>query len=114
VGKAGRKDTPGLALLREIADHLREIAFQLSVLNGPRRSGISLMRPAAAKQSAKQWVPDAFKRRPDELLAMGISKASRELATESGKFGPGTVENKLREMKVFEKKRRQPVRQRPR
>src|SRR5262245_9792510 len=36
-----------------------------------------------AKLSGKQWVPNAYARRPDELLAMDITGASEALAEES-------------------------------
>jgi hypothetical protein len=65
------------------------------------------------KLSGKEWVPVAYARRPDELLAMGITGASEALATESSNAvdcaEPLTaryIENLLRELKAFPKAHR--------
>jgi hypothetical protein len=66
--------------------------------------------PAARKLSGKEWVPVAHKRRPDELLAMGITGASEALVEES-KTAPDCakpltvryIEKLLRKLGVFKK-----------
>jgi len=72
------------------------------------------------KLSGKEWVEAAFKRRPDELLKLGISKAGETLAKESKTapdcakpLGKGHCINLLRELKVFPKKPRNSPKQRP-
>src|SRR5262245_32833180 len=67
----------------------------------------------APKLSGKQWVRVAYARRPDELLAMGITGASEALAKESESAAdcakPLTaryIEKLLRELKVFPKAHR--------
>ena len=62
------------------------------------------------KLSGKEWVPAAYARRPGELLAMGITDASKALAAES-KTAPdcvkpltvGYIKNLLRENGAFPK-----------
>ena len=66
--------------------------------------------PAVRKLCGKEWVPEAYKRRPDELLALGITGASNALAEES-KTAPDCakllkaryIEKLLRDLGTFEK-----------
>jgi hypothetical protein len=70
-------------------------------------------QPAVRKLSGKEWVPAAYARRPDELIALGITGASGALATES-KTAPdcakpltaGYIKNLLRENGAFPKANR--------
>ena len=73
-----------------------------------------------AKLSGKRWVSNAYDRRPDELLAMGITGASEALAEES-KTAPDCakpltaryIEKLLRELGRFPKAHRGSPKQRP-
>jgi hypothetical protein len=73
-----------------------------------------------AKLSGKRWVSNAYGRRPDELLAMGITGASEALAEES-KTAPDCakpliaryIEKLLRERGTFPKAHRGSPKQRP-
>src|SRR5262249_32007085 len=65
------------------------------------------------KLSGKKWVPVAYARRPNELLAMGITGASEALAEESKnaadcakRLNARYIEKLLRELGVFQKVRR--------
>ena len=66
--------------------------------------------PAVRKLYGKEWVPEAYKRRPDKLLAMGITGASNALAEES-ETAPDCakplkaryIEKLLRDLGTFEK-----------
>jgi len=64
--------------------------------------------PPVGKLSGKAWVPLAYARRPNELLAMGISDAARVLANEyetyCGKpLKPRSVEKILRGLGIWTK-----------
>jgi hypothetical protein len=70
-------------------------------------------QPPVPKLPGKQWVPVAYERRSNELRAMTITEAARELAEES-KTAPDSakplkarsIEKLLRERGVFPKARR--------
>jgi hypothetical protein len=92
----------------------------VSTLAATEATDTATFATTVVKQLAKQWVPIAFNRSREKLLAMGISRAARTLADASanapectGPYQPRAVENLLRELKVF-KKRQKPLRQRPR
>jgi hypothetical protein len=64
--------------------------------------------PPVSKLSGKAWVPVAYARRPKELLAMGITKASRVLAAEyetdcARRLTARYVEKQLRKLGAFQK-----------
>jgi hypothetical protein len=73
-----------------------------------------------AKLSGKQWVSKTYARRPNALLAMGITGASKALAEES-KTAPDCAkpltarysEKLLRDLRVFPKAHRGSPKQRP-
>jgi hypothetical protein len=77
--------------------------------------------PLAHKLSGKEWIPTAYARRPNELLAMTITEASHALADESAKIASDCakplkaryIEKRLRELGTFPQARRNPLRQRP-
>jgi len=77
-------------------------------------------QPPVPKLSGKQWVKAAYDRRPNELLAMGITGASEALAEES-KTAPDCakpltaryIEKLLRELRTFPKAHRGSSKQRP-
>jgi len=65
------------------------------------------------KLSGKEWVPEAYARRPGALLAMGITGASEALAEESSnaadcgkRLNARYIEKLLRELGAFPKVRR--------
>jgi len=71
------------------------------------------------KLSGKAWVPVAFERRPDELLAMTITEAGEALSRESETapdcakppLSAGYCTNELRKLGAWEKKPRKSPRQ---
>lgn len=76
--------------------------------------------PPATKSNGTKWVPEAYARQPDELLAMGITGASRILSRQSRTapdcakpLGERYIEKLLRELGVFPKARRGSPKQRP-
>src|SRR5262245_43887066 len=76
--------------------------------------------PPVKNLPGKAWVPVAYARRPDALLAMGITGASIALAEESKTaldcakpLTVGYIKNRLRELEVFPKARRNSPKQRP-
>jgi hypothetical protein len=84
---------------------------QLPAADGPEPSQLS--QAQRHKLSGKEWVPIAFERRRDELLAMDITGASHALAEESKTADdcakPLTaryIEKLLRELRVFPKAHR--------
>ena len=125
MAKAGNKDTPPGLRLR-----LRGSMSRIGRLKGSIGPNLypTPYRPAATSSPAapvdklpgKNWVPTAFKRRRDELLAMTITRAGRVLSIES-KTAPdcakplsvGYCTNELRKLGVWPKKLRKPQRQRP-
>ena len=69
--------------------------------------------PKIPKLSGKEWVPEAYARRPGALLAMGITGASEALAEESSnaadcakRLNARYIEKLLRELGAFPKVRR--------
>ena len=74
----------------------------------------------APKLSGKRWVPKAYARRSDDLLAMGITGASEALAEESSnaadcakRLTKRYIEKLLRELGRFPKAHRGSPKQRP-
>lgn len=93
----------GPAELQQLGQLLRE--------SRERRSPAAV--PAGRKRSGKEWVPIAFERRRDELLAMGITGASQALANESETVADCAkplraryIERLLRAIGAFRKARR--------
>jgi len=99
---------------------LRVDAVRLGLLPASELPQAQQQSEQKPKLSGKEWVEAAFKRRPDELLKLGISKAGETLAKESEaaldcakRLGKGHCINLLRELKVFPKKPRNSPKQRP-
>ena len=86
----------------------------------PQSQSTNLLIAEVLKLSGKNWVPKAYARRPNELLAMGITGASGVLAEESKNAADCTkplkaryIEQRLRELEVFPKAHRGSPKQRP-
>ena len=68
-------------------------------------------KSAVRKLYGKEWVPEAYKRRPDELLAMGITGASERTRARKSEAAPDCakplkaryIEKLLRDLGTFEK-----------
>jgi hypothetical protein len=120
-GRRGGATIRGRPVLFEPPDRLDLLEEELRELQSRLKSG-GPPAPPVRKLSGKEWVPTAFDRRRDELLAMGtITKASDALAEESWTAADCAkqplqaryIEKLLRELGVFPKANRNPPRQRP-
>jgi hypothetical protein len=98
---------------RELRQLLQQLMLERSLAKRPS----SRVR----KLSGKAWVPVAYARRADELLAMTITEASDALAEETSKPASDCakplkaryIEKLLRELGMFPKARRGSPKQRP-
>ena len=106
--------------LRRLAARIAAGTAAITHLPNGRPVGIRIdgePAPVHKKLAGKAWVPVAFARRPDELLAMGITGASKalEAASKTDCAKPlkaRYIEKRLRELEVFPKAHRGSPRQR--
>ena len=124
MAKAGGKFTIGVSPRRFLLGELRE---QERLQRQQRRLLQQMLERSLAKRpssrvrklSGKAWVPLAFERRPDELLAMTITEAGEALYRESETapdcakppLSAGYCTNELRKLGAWEKKPRKSPRQ---
>jgi hypothetical protein len=122
-----RKRAPTPSEQREFEKGLEQIARMwvegLQCLEGPALElpdDWALTTPPARRLSGKKWVPIAYARKPNELLAMTITDASHVLAEQSETASDCAkplkaryIEKLLRELGSFPLAHRNPLKQRP-